>query len=251
MNARCLVALTILLLVFGQSALGSTLMEPFSMQMKRAEMIFIGTLVEKQYAANEVSIGCVTDFTFDVDKLIEGEPNIDKDTVIFCIPGGECNDSVTGEPIIHDNTMGDEYAHLEVGEQLILLMQYNKHIAKWMPRRDGFYPVQIWHVKKKKVDGKEELLVYFWSNFKDDRLKHHFLGIPLALFLEFVEASREHPDEIDPVSNIIAEAIMDGFSRQIRPDTPEAERIRQSVIDSMKRVLEALNTAEPEEEKKQ
>ena len=251
MNARCLVTLITLLLIFGQLALSSSLMEPLSTQMKRAEMIFIGTLVSKQYAANEASIGCITDFTVDVDKLIEGEPNIDENTVIFCIPGGECNDSVTGEPIIHDNTMGAEYAHLEVGEQLILFMQYNEHIAKWMPHREGFYPVHIWHVKKEKVDGKEEYLVYFWSNFKDDRFKHHFLGIPLPLFLEFIEALREHPDETDPVADIIAEAIMEGFSREIRPDTPEAERIRQTVIGNMKKVLEALNTAQPEGEIKQ
>lgn len=82
-----------------------------------------------------------------------------------------------------------------------------------------------WTVKKKKVDGKEEYLVYFYSNAIDNRLKHHFLGIPLELFMGFVEVSRNSIDTIDPVTIIVGEAIMDGIMRNIVADNPEANRV--------------------------
>lgn len=251
MNTKCFVKLILILtlpIVLGKFAMGSsTMREPFSTHMKRAELIFIGTLVDKQYAKNEASIGFVTDLTFKVDKLIEGTPNIDKDTVIFCIPGGEGTDPKTGKHLNHWSSMGQEFAHLEVGDNVILFMQYNTHIAKWMPRRGGLYPVHSWTVKTKKVDGKEEYFVYFWSNSVEDKVKHHFLGIPLPLVIRFVEAARSHPDTIDPVTDIMAETMMTGITGGVSPNTPAAERITASVIGQIKQVLAELEPVQPKE----
>ncbi len=246
MNAKRFAPLTLLstlLLVCSQFAMGSSsVMEPFSVEMKRAELIFIGTLVDKQYAHNEVTNGFVTDFTLNVEKLIEGEPNIDDDTVIFCIPGGEGVDPRNGKRRRHWSSMGAEFAHLEIGERLILFLQYNTYIAKWMPRRDGLYPVHSWTVKKKKIDGRDEYLVHFWSNSINERLKHHFLGIPLPLFTELIDAARNHPDTIDPLMDYIAEEMTGGLERGVIPDTREAEVIQQAVIKRIRLALDELPT---------
>lgn len=235
-------------------ALGSTTVgEPFSTNMKRAELIFIGTLVDKQYAPNDVSIGFVTDLTFNVNKLIEGTPNIDNDTVIFCIPGGQGIDPTTGQTVEHWSSMGDHFAHLEVGDQVILFMETNEHIAKWMPRRGGLYPVSddhCWTVKKKKVDGNDTYLVYFRSNSIEERLKHHFLGIPLPLFIRFVEAARNHPETIDAATNVIHEALIRGLEGGIRPDTRQADAIQQEVVKQINQVLDQLGAGNAQPERK-
>ena len=105
--------------------------QPFSKHMKKAELVFIGTLTGTEYGTNG-SRGLLTDLTFRVDKLIKGEPNIDEDTVKFCIPGGIARDAETGELITHQNTLGDAFAHLEVGSTFILMLRYNAAIATWM-----------------------------------------------------------------------------------------------------------------------
>ncbi len=253
MNAKHCVTLTLLLtLICGKFAIGSMIArEPFSIHMKRTEIILIGTLTNKQYAHNEVTNGFITHFTFDVKKTIEGEPNIDEDTLIFCIPGGEGVDPETGEEIAHWSSMGAQYAHLEVGETLILFLEYNKHIAKWMPQRNGLYPVHCWTIKKKKVEERrEEYFVYFYSNAIDERLKHHFLGVPLPLFVRFIEVARNSPDTADPVTRIIGDAIMAGIQRNIIPDTPEANRISATIFNRIKQVVAAFEDAQPRKENK-
>ena len=244
MNAKHFTSLTLvsaILLTYSQFAMGSgSVKEPFSTEMKRVELIFIGTIIGKQYAHNEVTNGFVTDFTFNVDKLIEGEPNINDNTVIFCIPGGEGVDPQTGKRRKHWNSMGEEFSHLEIGERLILFLQYSEHIAQWTPRRDGLYPVHSWTVNKKKIDGRDEFIVYFWSNSRNERLKHHFLGIPLSLFVELIDAARNHPDVIDPLMDIIGDIMSLGIERGIRPDTREADIIQQDVVKRIKLTLAPL-----------
>ena len=81
------VILSFLLVVWGWSAIGALIiLEPFSTRMKRAELIFIGTLIDKEII-REGTTALHTDLTFQVDKLIEGTPNIDNDTVKFRVPG--------------------------------------------------------------------------------------------------------------------------------------------------------------------
>lgn len=249
MNAKRFAPLTLLLtLICGDIAIGISVPEPLSVHMTRTEMIVIGTMTDREYAHNPATNGFITHLTFNVHKTIEGEPNIDADTLIFCIPGGEGVNPKDGKRYIHHNTMGQAYAHFEIGDTLILFMHYNEHIARWMPQRNGLYPVQAWTVEKKKVDGREEYTVYPYSNSIDDKLKHHFLGVPLELFIRFVEVLRQSPDTADPVTKIIGDAIMEGLEKNIERDTPEANRINANVLNRIKQAVVSFEATQPRRE---
>ena len=159
MNAKRIAILTLALsLICGQTAIGSSwVKEPFSAYMKRAELVFVGTLVKKQNAHNPATNGWVHDLTFNVDKLIEGTPNIDKDTITFCLRGRIPHWSVTGG-----------FNHVEIGDTLLLLLQQNESIAKWMPRYKGLAAAgpgtfTVLLAKAKKVNSKTEYTVYMWN----------------------------------------------------------------------------------------
>ena len=256
MKVKCFVTLTLLFilpLVYTMFAIGGGIIqEPFSTYMKRAELIFIGTLTNKQHFHNEATNGSVTDLTFDVDKLVEGKPNIDKDTVTFCIPGGEGIHPATGEYVEHWSSMGQEHAHLEVGDQVIMFLESNSHIAKWMPRHGGLHPLSgshgCWFVKTRKIDDKLEHIIYLWADTKE-RLKHHFLGLPLPLFTKLIEAARDYSDTIDPLSDDIFDTMLKGEERGIKPGSKEADAIEQEVIKQINQVLDEL--PQPKKEIKQ
>ena len=246
MNAKRFVTLTLLLIlstVCVRFTMGSSvIVEPFSAHIKRAELIFIGTLVDKHIFLSNVASGSFeTDLTFHVDKRIEGTPNIDKDTVKFSLPTGHRN----------RNSMAQGLRNLEVGDTLMMLMRFNPYIA---PRYKGLYTASIgsyWFVKTKKVNKKTEYTVYIWANTKE-RLKQLFLELPLSLVVRLIKSARKHPKRIDRVTDIMSDAIMEGISRGVKPDTREAQRIHQRVITFVERALDILDDKEddkPEESK--
>lgn len=256
MNAKRFVTLLLLpslLFVCVMFAMGGNIMEPFSTHMKRAELVFIGTLVDRQYVYNEVTNGFVTDLTFDVDHLIEGSPNVDKDTVVFCIPGGEGINPETGDHVHHWSSMGQGFAKLEVGDNVLMLLKYNTHIAKWMPRHEGLYPVSeghgCWFVKSKKVNEKTEYTVFIWASAKD-RLDKPYLGMPLPLFVRLMNAARKHPERINAVADVTNDATMEGLRGAVIPNTPAADRIHEPAIDHVMRVLDELDAIDAEAERK-
>ena len=224
------VILSFLLVVWGWSAIGALIiLEPFSTRMKRAELIFIGTLIDKEII-REGTTALHTDLTFQVDKLIEGTPNIDNDTVKFRVPG-RVDQSRSSSP-------GQAYRNWEVGDTLMMLMNVDEHRAI---RYGWFYPISGWFVKSKKVNKETEYTVYIWANTKE-MLKRHFLGLPLPLMVRFIDAARKHPEMIDPVADVIGYALTKASSGVIEPDTPEAERIRQGIITYIEIALEMLKT---------
>lgn len=246
MNAQRFVTLTLIFtlpLVWVTLAIGGgVIQEPFSVYMKRAELIFIGTLTDKQHFHNEVTNGFVTDLTFDIDKLILGNPK-NKDTITFCIPGGEGIHPKTGEHVEHRTSMGQEHAHLEVGDQVIMFLEFNSHIAKWMPRHGGLHPLSgnhgCWFIKTREIGDKLEYIIYPWTDTKE-RLTVRFLGLSLPLFTKLIEAARDHPDTIDPLSDLIFEAMLKGEKRGIKPDSKEAEVVEQEVVKQIEQVLDEL-----------
>ena len=244
MSAKRFAILTLpltLLFVCGNLAVGSSIVtEPFSAYMKRAELVFIGTLVKRQYVHNPVTNGYVTDLTFNVDKLIEGIPNIDKDTVTFCIPGGKN----------HWNTMGQEFVTLEIGDSLLMLMRENTSIATWMPRYKGLYPVSSTYsgliAEAKKVNNKIEYTVYMWSIDKDESkegfIKKPVFGMPLSLYVRLMRAARKHPEHIDPLVDMMFDAI--GESRSDGLKYEEAHHIYyKPIIANFEHVLDKLKAA--------
>ena len=180
----CVVLLAVVCMLICHSAIEAMeIYQPFSKHMKKAELVFIGTLTGTEYGTNGTR-GLLTDLTFRVDKLIKGEPNIGDDTVKFCIPGGIAKDPKTGELITHGSTMGAAFAGLEVDSTFILMLKENEAIASWMPKRNGLYPVSpshgVWSVTTRKVKGVPDYYVHMWAR-GSERLKTHFLAIPLEI----------------------------------------------------------------------
>lgn len=236
MNAKRFITLTLILtlLLCVKFAMGASyIVEPFSAHMKRAELIFIGTLVEKEII-HEGATGLHTDLTFRVDELIEGVPNIDNDTVKFRVPG-RVDRSGASSP-------GQTYRNLEVGETLMMLMHVNEHRAV---RYGWLYPISpnhgSWFVTPKKVNDETEYTVYIWATDKAT-LKRHYLGLPLPLMVRFIDAARKHPETMDPVADVIGYALSKGSDGAIKPDTPETAQIRKGIITYIKIALEGLET---------
>ena len=228
----CVVLLAVVCMLICHNAMAaSESSQPFSKHMKKAELVFIGTLTGTEYGTNGTR-GLLTDLTFRVDKLIKGEPNINADTVTFCIPGGIAKDAKTGKLIRHESTMGDAFANLEVDSTFILMLRENEAIASWMPKRDGLYPVSpshgVWSVTTKKVKGVPNYYVHMWAT-GSERLKTHFLAIPLESFVELLEASKIYGDKVDPIVALISDAIVKGELRGILPDSDEATAVQAEV----------------------
>lgn len=244
MKTNILVTLALLLAVcMVSSAMAAMeIYQPFSEHMKKVELVFIGTLTGKASDTNG-SRGLLTDLTFRVDKLIKGEPNIDEDTVTFCIPGGIAWDAETGEQITHESTMADPFAGLEEDSTFIVLLRYNAAIASWMPKRNGLFPISlshgVWSVTTKKVKGVPNYYVHMWTT-GSERLKTHFLGIPLESFVALLEASKVYGDKVDPIADLIDDAAKKGELRGIRPDSDEAEAIQTKVTKQIKIELAKL-----------
>lgn len=239
----CVVLLTVAFMLLCHSAIEAMeIYEPFSKHMKKAELVFIGTLTGTEYGTNG-NRGLLTDLTFRVDKLIKGEPNIDADTVKFCIPGGIARDAETGELITHQNTLGDAFVHLEVDSTFILILRYNAAIASWMPKRDGLFPISpshgVWSVTTKKVNGVPDYYVHMWAT-GSERLKTHFLHIPLALFVELLDASTIYGDRVDAIADLIDDVAKKGELRGIRPDSDEAAAVQAKVTKQIKIELAKL-----------
>ncbi|MCZ6681412.1 MAG: hypothetical protein O7E52_29710 [Candidatus Poribacteria bacterium] len=249
---QIVLAVSLVLLVFGGFSIGAEIRNPFSVHMKRAELIFIGTLVNRQYVPDEASPGnFFTDLTFHVDGLIEGTPNIDEKTVTFSIPGGEGIVPSTGKYGRHWSSMGQTFAKLEKGDNVLMLLRENPAIATWMPRYNGLYPISeshgCWFVKAKKENEKVEYTVFMWASSKD-RLKQPFLGLPLPLVVRFINTARKHPEQIDPLTDIIADAIVDAISDGLPPDGPDVLRIHRPLIARIQRVLDELEAADAQAE---
>ena len=239
----CVVLLAVVCMLICHSAMAaSEIFQPFSKHMKRAELVFIGTLTGTEYGTNGTR-GFLTDLTFRVDRLIKGEPNIDEDTVKFCIPGGIGLDPVSGEEIRHWSTMGEAFANLEVDSTFILMLRENEAIASWMPRRNGLYPVSpshgVWSVTTKKVNGVPDYYVHMWVT-GSERLKTHFLAIPLETFVELLDASITYGDGVDPIADLIDDAATKGELRGIRPDSDEAAAVQAEVTKQIKFELAKL-----------
>ena len=239
----CVVLLAVVCMLICHSAMAaSEIYQPFSKHMKKAELVFIGTLINTEYGTNGTR-GLLADLTFRVDKLIKGEPNIDEDTVAFCIPGGIAKDAKTGELIRHGSTMGDAFAGLEVDSTFILMLRENEAIASWMPKRDGLYPVSpshgVWSVTTKKVKGVPDYYVHMWAT-GSERLKTHFLAIPLESFVELLEASKVYGDKVDTIADLIDAAAMKGELRGIRPDSDEAAAVQAEVTKQIRIELAKL-----------
>ena len=221
----------------------SELSQPFSKHVEKAELILIGTLADKQFARNNVTNKYLTDLTFHVEEMIAGTPNIDENTLTFCIPGGKGVDPLTGDKIDHWSSMGQSFSHLNVGDTVFLLLRYNPFIAEWMPRRNGLYPVSnshgCWFVRSKEVDGETEYRVHIWAG-NSERLKDHFLGIKLPVFVEFLEAAKTYPDEINDLADFIDQKIIEGRERRLAPDTRLANAIELTVEERIKTVLNRL-----------
>lgn len=220
-----------LLLGVGFAQGATYIRESFSTMMKRVELIFIGTVVEKEII-REGTTGLHTDLTLHVDQLIEGTPNIDNNTVKFRVPG-QVDHSSPGTP-------EQTYRQLEVGDTLMMLMNVNKYVAI---RYGWLYPVSSWFVKSEKVEKETEYTVYIWANTKET-LERHYLGLPLPLMVRFIDAARKHPEIIDPVTDVLEYGLVMGTHGGIPPDSPKAERIRQGIITYIEIVLDALETAE-------
>ena len=239
----CVVLLAVVCMLICHSAMASAeIYQPFSKHIKKAELVFIGTLTGTEYGTNGTR-GLLTDLTFRVDKLIKGEPNIDEDTVAFCFPGGIARDAETGKLITHENTMGDPYTHLEMDGTFIVMLRYNAAIATWMPKRDGLFPISpshgVWSVTTKKVNGVPDYYVHMWAT-GSERLKTHFLGIPLESFVELLDASTIYGDRVDPIAALIDDAAQKGKLRGIRPDSDEAAAVQAKVTKQIKIELAKL-----------
>ena len=239
----CVVLLAVVFMLLCHSAIGAMeIYQPFSEHMKKAELVFIGTLTGRAYDTNG-SRGLLTDLTFRVDKLIKGEPNIDEDTVTFCIPGGIAWDAETGEQITHESTMADPFADLEEDSTFIVLLRYNAAIATWMPKRNGLFPISsshgVWSVTTKKVKGVPNYYVHMWTT-GSERLKTHFLGIPLESFVELLDASKVYGDKVDPIADLIDAAAKKGELRGVRPDSDEAAAVQAEVTKQIRIELAKL-----------
>ena len=223
---RIVLIISLLLLVCGRFAGSMYAREPFSAHMKKAELIFIGTVVDKEII-REGTTALHTDLTFHVDKLIEGTPNIDDDTVKFRVPG----------QVHPSNSRGQIYRELEVGDTLMMLMNANKHFAI---RYGWFYPISAshgcWFVKSKEVDTETEYTVYLWASSKKE-LNRHFLGMPLPLMVRFIDAARKHPESMDPVAEVIGNALIKSYQGI---ETTEAARIRHGILTYIELALEGL-----------
>ena len=238
----CFVLLAVVCMLICHSAMAGEVYQPFSKHMQKAELVFIGTLTGREYDTNG-DYGLLTDLTFRVDKLIKGEPNIDEDTVKFCIPGGIVRDAETGELLTHRSTMGDPFVGLEMDSTFILMLRENEAIASWMPRRNGLFPISpshgVWSVTTKKVKRVPDYYVHMWAT-GSERLKKHFLGIPLELFVELLDASTIYGDKVDPIADLIDEAAMKGELRGIRPDSDQAAAIQAKITKQIKIELAKL-----------
>ena len=229
-NKRRMVTLTLILtfsFVCVTGAMGALMIrEPFSARVKKAELIFVGTVVEKDII-HEGTTGLQTDLTFHVDKLIEGEPNIDAETVKFRVPG-------------QFDELGRGYLELEVGDTLLMLMHVNKRVAIGY---GGLYPISnsCWFVKSKEVDAETEYTVYIWASRKAE-LDRHFIGMPLPLMMRFIDAARKHPESIDPITDVVGNALMKSYEGIEGIDTPEAARIRHGILTYIALALEDLET---------
>ena len=237
------VLLAVVFMLLCHHAIGAMeIYQPFSKHIKKAELVFIGTLTGTEYGTNG-NRGLLTDLTFRVDKLIKGEPNIDEDTVKFCIPGGIAKDAETGELIKHSSTMGDAFAGLEVGSTFILMLKQNEAIATWLPKRDGLFPISpshgVWSVTTKKVNGVPDYYVHMWAT-GSERLKTHFLAIPLELFVALLDASTIYGDRVDAIADLIDDAATKGERRGIRPDSDEASAVQAKVTKQIKNELAKL-----------
>lgn len=237
MVRRATIPLTLalaLLLSCSRLAVGLSVREPFSAHMKRAELIFIGTVTKKEYVRITETGRVETDLTFDVKQLIMGTPNIDKDTVKFSAPGG----------LNHWSSMGQGLRRLEVGDTVMMLLMYNWHIAQWMRRYEGLYVVSgghgCWFVKSKKVDNKTEYTVYIWVNTKDILERYPYVGFPLPLCVNVIKAARKYPQRIDPLMEIMSAEFMEAISDGVKPDTPEAHSIHEPIIANFEQLIDEL-----------
>ena len=239
----CVVLLAVLFMWICHSAMAAgEAAQPFSEHMQKAELVFIGTLTGTEYGTNGTR-GFLTDLTFRVDKLIKGEPNIDADTVKFCIPGGIAKDAKTGELIRHGSTMGDAFAGLEVDSTFILMLRENEAIASWMPKRDGLFPISrshgVWSVTSKKTKSGTDYFVHMWT-LGSERLKQHFLAIPLETFVELMEASKIYGGKVDPIADLIRDAAQTGELRGVRPDSDAAAAVQAAVTKQIRIELAKL-----------
>ena len=139
--------------------------------------------------------------------------------------------------------MGDAFAGLEVDSTFILMLRYNAAIATWMPKRNGLYPVSpshgVWSVTAKKVKDVPDYYVHMWAT-GSERLKTHFLAIPLESFVELLDASKVYGDKVDPIADLIDDAAMKGELRGVRPDSDEAAAVQAEVTKQIRIELAKL-----------